>query len=512
MSASRHKIVYQDFKGEYGAWAGDKIPPGTFHAKNMQVYKTGFLGPRAGLRALAYTSVPGATVRGMGWRGTTAKDLWVAFGTDVQYNDTLTIGNAFTDFSANLASTPTHPVQGVEYGNSNSFITNFDDKSYILNHTTGTLTAIATAPGGACCALYGERMMVASTTAQPTRVYFSNAGDFTTWGAGSFFDLPASVGSVAAMFQQRNGLTILTLNGEWWVLTGVPGSTNAFLRRVGGGGVHPWIMNPNAAWNLGSDEVMFVPIRADYPATFNGSYVSDTLRHLEINGGTPYTGDTDIKVIRGGKPEEAVILFPSAAPAKAALLTNDVWTFMEFDQALSVYVASDGQGRIIFTDGANPAKFWTWTLDLDRPAFSTDTLQARGDGSNSPLTDNPVDASVLFPEYWAPDGTEIRVRAVTVDFWKYDTSGAAVDEQDVGFTATATTISRYLNQDTPSSSIGFTQSGAIASVDGIKDRHVFRFGTASEFGGGFSVGLYSVMGVAIERVIVEYESRDVPRT
>jgi hypothetical protein len=510
---ARAKIVYEDFKGEYGATSGAKAPPGTFKATNMQVYKTGLLGPRAGLKAMAYTSVPAAAVKGMGWRGTTAKDLWVAFGTDVQRNDTLTPGSAFVDFATNLASTPTHPVQGVEYGTLNSFITNFDDKSYILNHTTPTLTAIATAPGGTCVSLYGERMMVASTTAQPTRVYFSAAGDFTSWPAGNFFDLPASSGAVAAMFQQRNGLTILTLNGEWWVLTGVPGTSNAFLRRVGAGGVHPWIMNPNAAANLGSDEVAFVGIRSDYPSKFNGSYVADDMRHLEIHGGVAYTGDTDIKVLRGGRAEEVVIIFPGTAPVSGALYTNGVWTLMQFGQNLTVYATSDGQGRIMFTDGTSTAKFYTWTLDLDRPAFLTDTLQTRGDGVNSPYTDYPVAASVLFPEFWAQDGSEVRVRSVEIETTKWDTSGAGTSQINVGYSLDVTSIDRYNQAATSVVSQALSENGNLYNTTGVRSRNVFRFGTNVRYAGGFSVGLSTIQGLAIERIIVEYETREeVPRT
>jgi len=497
MPADRsQRIRYSDFSGgDYGETSPDRAPANTFSAKNMVVYNTGLIGPRAGVKSLGFSSKPTGVVMGMFWRGTNP-DLAVIVGTSV-YRGTVTSPGAMTTFTGALASTPTQQVRGFEYGNKDLYITSFGDKSYVLDFVGGTLTALTGSPGGYDIALYGERMMVTGASGFLTRVYYSDAGDFTTWGATNWFDVPNSSGAATGGFAQRNQFSVMTQNGEWHALTGLP--TTGTLRRVTGGGVHPWTAFADCAALLGSDQIIFVPISADYPAVFNGSTVQEK-RYLRLNDTTAQLGLTTIKVVKGFRPDEAVVLFPLTD--KGGLYRNGVWTRHTFGVDISVYATSDGQGHIHLTDGggvASQPNFWIWSIDNSRPAFTSDTYAQPGDASTTPL-----DAEITFPEFWAEEGNEVRVRKVTVDFTKWDTGSATAN----GFTVTPTSHSRWETPDgLAATAQTWSEASASSTTSGVRTRKTFLFGPESRFGGGISLKLSAVKGVAFQDIIVELDVR-----
>jgi len=139
--------------------------------------------------------------------------------------------------------------------------------------------------------------------------------------------------------------------------------------------------------------------------------------------------------------------------------------------------------------------------NLDRPAFTSDTWASPGDHSNTPL-----DASFRLPDYLAPEGKELRVRSVTVDFIKY-TTGSATNNN---ITLTVTSQFRELVADdssiTPYVLFNEATTGATA---GVRTRKVYR-GTPGTWGGGYRITLSDLKGVAIDRVIVEFEQRNSP--
>ncbi len=506
--AVNRTLRYDDFNGgEYGNTWPDRVPPNSFTATNMVVYDNGLIGPRAGLQQFDFTGVEPDPVRGAVWRGT-SPDLAVFINDTVFRYDTLTEG-AESTFTGTLAAPvgAGYPVQGFEYGNNRVYVTVYDDQSYELDFVGGTVTALTGSPGGQDTCVYGERMIVVGDPTQPQRLYYSAALDFTDWPAGNFIDVGNASGALVGCWAQRGYLTLLTQNGEWWILTGVPGTGT--LRRVSGGGVHPWNAHPDMAELLGSDIITHIPISADYPATFNGATVNDSMRHLRINDSAPHTGPGTVKVVRGFRPDEVLIVFPGAAGSnRAALYSQGLWTFHRFDVEISEFVVSDAQGRIFFTDGGDTgvsANWYQWYLPLDRPAFVSDTYATVGDDDDT----TPVDAEITFPEHWFEEGKEFRCRSVTVDFVKYDIESTPDNEFDVEVKS----LSRYSDDGTSVVSKEWTESGLSASSAGVRDRKVFRFGTDVRFGGGFQLRLHTVRGVTFQSIFVELEERQtVPRT
>lgn len=508
------EVRYDDFSGgDFGIIDAANAPANTFQAVNMLVYRNGMIGPRAGVLALNYsTSAPAANgvVTGIGWRGTPNVDLWWIESDDVYYAPSRTVGAAVGVFSGNLNAVVGAGIspQWVEYGNDDTYLTIYNDATYHMTHEgTPTIVAIAAAPGGRSIAFHGDRMFVAGVLGSLYRTYFSATLDPDDWSGAEFFDVPNASGAVVGIWDQRNHLSVLTQNGEWWVVTGAPGTDSAFLRRVTGGGVHPWVACADMGVVIGSDELWHTPILADYPADFNGAVVQEK-RYLTINGGTPQTGIGTIKVLRGFRPDEVVFWFP--ATQKVGLYVNGVWTLHTIaisGVTLSSFVVSDNQGQIIFTDGGGVSakpKFYTWKIDLDRPGFTNDALAEVGDAKD---TFNV--GTLNFPEEWVPDGTEVRVRSVTVDFTKYDTGSASNNS----FTVTPRSIGRYSKPiagvtDATAQSFSEAVTAWTAGIGtAVRDRKVMRFGTDSRYGGGFQLRLSGIAGVAIKSILVEIETR-----
>lgn len=357
-------------------------------------------------------------------------------------------------------------------------------------------------------------MVVVGPPAGLARAYISAANDPDDWSAGEFFDVPNQSGAIVAAWCQRNHLTIWMSNGEWWVVTGAVGTDSAFLRRVSGGGQHPWNASANRGVALPSDDILYVPIALDIPARFNGATTPPAPDYMNINNQESPADETEIKLLRGMRPDEGVIAFPNTG--RIGLYYNNMWTFHKFDTGQittsSQFFASDEQGQILFADAGTTPKFYTWCINqTERPGFSTDTLGRVGDDS-----DTYFDAWVNFPEYWVPEGYEVRVRRVIVDFKEWD-SGADLSNR---FTITPRSLLRFND---PSTALGYVDGTPLSYslfpddwTTGIgssrRHRSVFLFGVNDAYAGGFQLRVSGIGGVAFQSIRVDAEIRyNVPR-
>jgi len=511
MDRSRQRIVrYNNWgRGEYGNISPDRAPAGSFDAENMVVYESGIIGPRAGLNEFAFTGVEANPVWGIFWRGTTP-DLAVGINDAVFRYDTLTPG-AQDVFSGFLTGTPSgdYPAQGFEFDNRYVYFTVYGDQSYVLDFVDGTLTALTDSPGGVDTCLYGERMIVAGDTSDVGQIFYSAALDFNDWPAENFIEIGNASGAVTGVWAQRGYLTLQTQNGEWWVLTGVPGTGT--LRRVSGGGVHPWTAFTDGAELIGDDTIINVPISADYPARFNGAVQDDrSWRHLRINDGNPQLGFGTVKVIHGFRADEAVVIFPgTAGNNRVGLFRNGVWTFHTFEVELSEYAISDRQGRIFFTDGGSSGvapRFFQWYLPLDRPSTDADDF---ADAADPDAAGPRVVGRLAFPEDWVEDGSEQRVRQVIIDFLAYDLGDGENNTFDVYIDSLS------LFGEVPKSTADpdqFVEATGLYDATGTRLRHVINFGDEVMFGGGFQLRIENITGVAFEGFTIVTEARPaVPR-
>lgn len=499
-------VHYENFAGgEFGHVGPAKAAPGTFTGRNVVVYQDGCIGPRAGLKAYGSHNANGV-VLGMGFNGTTGAAIWYNVGTGIfSFATALATPDTWTGSLASATTLPV-PLQWVEAPVSHTQIINPLDKAYDLNHLTKTVTAIAASPAGSVIATYGTRLFVARTTANLRRVFFSADGDYTTWPAGNFFDI-GNRGAVVGMWAQRDSLAILMQDGEWWILRGIPTDSTisgASLRRATAGGVHPWVNSQNSAAILGSDEIVWIPNGADWPAVFNGVTVSEKRQVGPDGNKLIYSTQADVRVIRGYRQDEAAILTPNNA-STVYLLRNGVWTLHTLTGVtFSQFAASDQQGLLYLCDGGAAgahANFYTLRTGLDRPAFTSDTDCSPGDLSNTPLL-----ANFSMPEWWANPDQEVEARHVVVDIVKYQT-GVTNNTMTLVFKK----FGAYLAPgDQSPAAQSWTDAGANASTTGTHDRIVFDIGDQG-WAAGFQVGLSGIAGIKIKSITVITEPRTVPR-
>lgn len=502
-SNNRQVIVYDDFSGgEFGSLGDWNAPAHSFTGSNVVRYLDGSVGPRCGLKDLAPTSVPTGALQGMGVSpsGTT---LWFIKGNTVYYFDASTTGSAVAAYTTTLAGTPTKMVAYADDASNVSYITVYGDKCYKLDHSAHTVTAMADGPGGKAIAIYGDRLMVANSSGQARRLYYSEAGVYTNFTNLAVDSPPGYIDvggawEIDALYPQRQNLSIAKQGGDWYVLAGVPG-VNDVLRQVTKGSGAP--RNPTFGALSNDGLVWYVPGYKDVPAVFNGSGVRE-IEHLSWAGGN--YAETNLPPTFAtvtGKWAGDVAFFSGStstgADNRMVQFREKIWSYHTFDVNTAGFAATGFTGNNTFyyvSDGGSAgvaAKFYALKANSNRPPLTTETLESIGDASTTPFS-----ASVTLPEWWAKDGDEIKVRAVVVDFRKYN-HGASADN---ALTVSVTPRRLYEAGDGSAETQTWTEATSSASSSGTRDRFTGTF--VSVFGNGFQLSLTGLVGVAIQKVWV----------
>ena len=500
-------IIFDSFRGgEYGQLGASGAPPDSFTGLNVMVFLDGSIGPRPGMISLAPSGIPTGAIWGIIGIGRTVT-RGIVFGVgDTVHGFTFSPLGAVGSIGT-LAGTPsTKPVKMVQYGPSLAYAAVYGDKGYKIDPATPAVTALASFPACRVCGVYGERMIAANTAANPNRVYYSAAADFTSWPALNYFDVGSSW-PIQHVEDARSRLAVANSGSEWWTLSGVPG-VNGTLRRAPRADVSPFA--PNHVARLG-ETLWFLPASSDFPAQFTGA-VADKLRlrHLAFAGGTSELDAGNYGA--AALPSSETLIFTNSDTGKALLFHNDAWSIHTLPSGVGPYVTavSDGgvevnRGALIFCDGggaSTAAKFYALYPTLGRPGKVSDTIAQPGDGSTTPLTANFTTA-----ERWARNGTEMTVRSVTVDFVKWNTGAAVTNHIDL----TVRNLYRTgVGGTKDSTTAEWDEAASVTTADKTPDRAVLTFGDQGP-AHGFKLVFENLRGVAIRRVTVHLESTEARR-
>lgn len=490
---ARQTVVYDDFSGgEWGAIGGRKAKQNMFGATNMLVYETGELGVRPGMVDRTPSSgLSNGVVHGFGTIGVPTRDAWFIQGTTVRYMNLLA-GTFGGNFSGSLAEIPSMPVDIVGATNK-TIISSEADKLYYLDTTQATplVSALTGSPGAMACTIYGDRVMAGDIDgSNEWRLRFSDAANRNSWPAANFIDVGDEWG-IKALFPQRQHLVVVKQN-TWWVLTGVPG-VNPVLRNIANeaGPYHPL----HAAQGP-RDLIGALPGDLTYPILFDGTNYK-AMRYLDdfLTAGRG-TGFPASHGVQGLNAESQGLYFAQQSGNRMIAWHNGVWTYHTFDVNISGYMGKFDKGRIAFCDGGGVAqtpKFYVWTPNINTPGFATGDQNRPGDGSNALLT-----ANVSFPEWWTPDGSEVAVRSVIVDFRTWNTGASNTNHFDLKVEA------KNLYESTgtrDSNTVSFDQAQASSSTSGTEQRRIFGFGEQG-IGSGFQLHFTNVRGIAFKRITV----------
>lgn len=514
----RQVLTFDAFQaGEFGSEAPWRAPKGSYTGLNVQRYVDGSLGPRNGLKQL--------TLSGAAITGTLA-----GFGRLFQGNDApmfaligtagyrITTAGVVTALTGALDAAPTEPPQAAFVGvGTKTYISSAGDNLYRIDFLADTLTKIATpnSPGARCFVQYGERTLAAGgsavvapdgTAGSPNRIYFSAAANPESWPAANFIDVGDGSNDITGLYPQRTHLVITTSDGSWWILTGVPG-VNPVLRKQATS-VAPAF--PHHAAQLGNGNVAYtIASSGDTGSTaslglFTGSQLvlNETINYGNGRRTQPYPTYT---VVPLKNPADWLVQGGSAVAAnRAAVFQARGWALHEWQVAgvtLQGYCASDTVGdRHFFTDGGAPAttpKFYEWRSYNNRPGFSGDTLMQPGDASTTPFT-----ARFSLPEWYAPDGREVGLVEVVVDYTTWNTGSASTNHFDI----TPQVLRTYESGSVGGSTLSFDEAGAASStaIAGTRKRKRFSWGGLPE-GNGFSLDFAALRGCAISKIAVHIE-------
>ena len=509
--------TYDNFSaGHYGNLDPAKAPEGSFSGRNVLVYRDGTLGPRPGFRAHNFGRVPTARVQGFTHMENGEWPLVYVEGTNayrakapdaVNPTDVRLVGS--------VGPTPTeHQITiydaGLDLGG--GYIHVPEGKSYRLTALQtdvggGVLTALtaATNSKGAGC-VYGERLFVVGEALQASTIFYSGAANDATWAAADFFKVGLSK-TLAFIGSHRGYMTIGTNDGKWYVLSGTPATGT--LRRITDPSAAPAILVAPAC-AVGGNNLYFIAPQGTTPSIFDGVKVTE-LTHLQMTRPhVPYGQDIRIGPSQAHDLVRAIMVMPEspflyvkAGNGRAMLLNHGAWTRHDFDVALDRDWAADGRGRIYAFEqwtGTPGQRMFVTDISLERPAYTTDLFASPGDDSNV-----PIDAQASLPQFHQPGGTEVRVRQVIVDIYKWNTGAAEANQLDVAID----TFGRRGLAGVSTATRSWTEAGALTppSVDGIRgtpDRIVLDY-PATTPGGGFQVRFPVMRGVGIRSVEVIYD-------
>jgi hypothetical protein len=290
-------------------------------------------------------------------------------------------------------------------------------------------------------------------------------------------------------------------DGSWWQFRGA--GSSASVRKITAADWPSWTFNPHAVTNLADDIILEMTPLGDWPATFDGTQVDHFYHVGPVGDSSPYTGPTGIRIMPGRRPQEALIVRPDATNGALIYLNRDgTWTLHTFPTDISYMGSATGSGQFTLckkgVTGVVAGAFYDYDINLDRPAFTSDTHARPGD-----LSDVPLSAHFMLPEWWSKPGTEVRVRQVIVDFVKYATGASSNNLLTVQLTC----FGMFNNDGTEAPAAQtWTESGSAATTTGVRDRATFNFGEQG-YGAGFQINMASIAGIAIRAITVVLDSQ-----
>lgn len=486
--------------GDMGARQGGK-KPNMFTAKNLMRYRDGLLGPRAGVRNLGITGLPNGTLKAI-TQGTSGVVATIGTATYSFDAGPFAYGGAATAWTGAVGGTWTKPGEVVG-GFALGYLINPFQAVYRLNHTAHTVTAVPAVPAGRCGVFYQDRLFIGGDPTNPGRLHFSNPGQagWETFAADAYIDLPALV-IITFMAPFRSGLLLGGISGWFVYITGVIGFTSV-VRHLSVQGAPP---DTPKGFMLGTDEVVYMGGDRPYTSRYNGALHSAD-KHLRWAGDN-YRLDTNevptYRVVKLIGPDDWLFLSGITtalheADNKALLHYDGIHTYLSWEQDIRGWGMDMGGGRTLLAGGdtgGSPPKFYVFDADLGRPGSTLDADSRPGDDSNT-----PIQCYLHLPQWFDPNGGEIQVRSVTVDFHKWNLSATYNNHFEVKVAA----CNRYEQPDLlPSAVYTFDEPASSTPFFGVDARRTSWVGDQGS-GAGFEVWIDNIRGVAIRSVTVQYE-------
>lgn len=413
---------FTDFRGgEYGTVGARNAPKDTFTARNIARYRTGGLGPRAGLHNLEVQGLPIGRARGLFWPRALGEFAYVVIGREVWRFRTDRNAATAQRLNGNLNTIPTKHVDGALVAN-DLYLTSYGDASYIIadpEADTPTLAPLGSGntkpPGGRTICLYGERLLIGGLPGAPARFVYSEPADFANFTVTNFLDVSGESVEIRGLYVMRDFLIAITADLSVYVITGVPG-VNAQLRRQVSypeGNVPIGQHLPlRGALDLASSRLWMVGQHAACPIRFNGARIEHASAVVFADTDNDDSMPPPFGVAALQEPDE-IVMFGND---RAALYREQTWTLHEFDAPVSGLGAASFTGEVLLTDGGTDAAapvFRIWNTSQDQSPSKASGFRAYtevGDG-----TDTAPDTYLETREEWPDPDYEYEVTGILLD-------------------------------------------------------------------------------------------------
>lgn len=491
--------------GDAGRVDPSLAPDNAWYGSNVQMYPSGLIGPRWGLRQLTVSgglTVPAAN----GPRGFAALGPNLFIATDRLYSaplSTLDTGSLTTSAFATYPAAPTSWV---------SMVAETDNIVYALvngvlyRHVVSSLsTAAVTTPATLSFVRRWGLYCVGVDATTKYRLWFSEVTSsgftFNTWPAANYYDI-GDQEPITAIVPMFNTLFVGKRSG-WWAITGVVGSSISIRQISSGDGP----VDARGACATADNRIAYWP-KSPNPAFFNGSSSAVQLDHV-----TTTYNPTAAQAVAASPTGRTVLFGHDAGTFSKALLLAALGgaSYHSFAQRLAGFapdVIENGYGLSAgYVLAAKQAAIagealavYAWRIDPDRPVLSTDTLGSYGDAATT-----PVDASFTTRAYYDGQGRDMRVRSVTVRFRAWGV-GSAGNKLQPGFGISVQGLAPYEDTLSVSDSQYWRAPYGQVSTSGTDFTARFAIGDQG-LGAGFRVNVEKMIGVAIRDIVVGVDYR-----
>ncbi len=487
-------IRWDDFRGgDYGQADPSRADKNQFSGRNVKVYRTGLLGPRAGFKQITVTGLPNHPL----------VDGPVGF--DVHGDKLLIVLDDIYEFpmtnpaaATGYATYPSSASSQVQFVKGNGVLYSLYD-GVLYKHVSFGTAPITTQAPFSIIVRWGQ-WMVAVDRDTPWRVWYNKVdaagADFDTWPANNYYDV-GNEHAITTLAPIYNTLFAGKKSG-WWSISGVLGNQASVRELVVGNGP----VEQRTSSVTTDNRVVYWPTQ-QVPAWFNGERVYlDERQRLDVRA-LPFLGQTCIVT-----PTARTLILAgedSAIDGTDWLLWKDrAWTrhFTPFNLGAlapaDVTDAADMPDGVVFAVarpdqvGLAPVILGFWH-DSDRPAHSDDTWAAPVDYGDTDL----VTGTFTLPAWFDGQGRQVRVRSVVVQFKKF-ASGIADTYNQMRCAVDA--LGQYGGGTVSSPPEPWVEACEAGTATGKSDSVRFNFGEQG-YANGFQVRFPALRGVAIQEVV-----------
>lgn len=508
---NRQVVVFDSFSGgdEGLSRPGGSSNPQTFRALNVWLYENG-IGPRQPVTPFPVTGLNQKAVQ-LFDRVPGEQLIYVFKDKTVQRADTGT--------AINLTAVTNLPVDSISDGGVQHYVS--PDGFGSDYDVVGASMADSLIPAARRIEIFGARVVafpVTGVSPDAQSIIYSDFGDPTSWPTANNIRIANSDG-LTDMWNQGNTIVFTDGQGLIYLLSGNLGDTH-ILRRVEQAGPVPFIETPfypqggvsqvgTAWWRSGSRIV-----------TFNGARVS-TIAGYERPSATPVlSNDLPSQFMSLSEEGEFVWVMPqllsgagsntsigvtthhAAGAFTQHLIPTNGYTPERDPLVLSTY--SKVQRALYITTGGSDTQapvIYKWLHDASFPSVTHD-----GDSSA------PVTATFRTGDFFAPEGVQLEVHSVTVD---YSYAPAQVGSSQVQFDINVEMLSTDDDFATYASAVqSFTPSSMTTDSPDFsliqRGRRTFGMGEQGS-GAGFRVKLANWRGIIVHQLTVAYSTEQFPR-